>query len=200
VPVATYHHGDLLAALVEAGLALLEEGGLDALTVRAAARRVGVSHAAPSRHFRHADEFLAAIAAAGYRRLFEQLTAASIGRNALDGFREMGRAYVQFALDHRELYRVMFHPSLADKSQHPELEIASAAAFEILRSGITAVVSAGFVVSDANDRLALTLWSAVHGLATLLLDGQLAAKGYQDDPDGRIDDVLDTLFAGLARR
>jgi AcrR family transcriptional regulator len=197
VKSATYHHGDLRAALVDAGIELLEAEGLDAVTVRAAARKVGVSHAAPARHFPTATSFLAAIATIGYRRLGAALADAAVGLDAVAGFRNMGRAYVSFAVADPHWYRAIFDASLADKAEHAELQEASADAFDILRNAIAATINAGAVRNDDVEFLALTVWSTVHGLATLIIDDQLKPKGYTDPTEQLIDAVLTALFLGL---
>ena len=193
-----YHHGDLRAALVAAGIELLERNGVDGLTLRAAARLVGVSHAAPARHFPDTESFVAEIATVGYRRLVKTLDDARRGRQPLDGFQHMGRAYVGFALAHPHWYRAIFHPSLADKEAHPDLLAASTEAFERLRAGVAASIDAGAVRRDDVSVLALSVWSTVHGLAVLLIDDQLRTKGYRASTDDLIESVLTTLFLGLA--
>jgi AcrR family transcriptional regulator len=194
----TYHHGDLRAALVSAGIELLEAGDFNAVTVRAVARKVGVSHAAPARHFPTAVSFSAAIATVGYQRLADALDTGAAGRDPLDGFREMGRAYVRFAVMHPQWYRAIFHPSLADKRDHVELRNASADAFDRLRTGINRAIEAGSVRHDSVDVLALTVWSTVHGLATLLIDDQVRSKGYLEPDEQIVDSVLTALFLGLS--
>src|SRR5262245_4715846 len=114
-----YHHGDLRAALLQAGGNLLEKEGLDALSLREVARRAGVSHNAPYRHFPDRDRLLAALAEEGFAELGRTL--AEAGKR---GPRERGEAYVGFALAHPQRFRLMFggllriadHPGLREKA------------------------------------------------------------------------------------
>jgi AcrR family transcriptional regulator len=192
-----YHHGDLRASLVAAGIELLEREGVEGLTLRAASRLVGVSHAAPARHFPHADSFLAAIATVGYDRLSDVLLRAGDVADPLVGFLEMGRGYVRFAVEHPHWYRAIFHPSLATKSSHPELMAASAMAFDALRSGIRDAITSGGVRDADLGEVALLTWSTVHGLSLLLIDDQVRPKGYDQPHEALIDSVLTGLFLGL---
>src|SRR5258708_321301 len=99
-PMSTYHHGDLPAALLKAAGKALEQKGIASLSLRDAARRAGVSHNAPYRHFPHREALLAALAAEGFALLAERLR----GRQGP----ELGVAYVQFALQHPQRFRLMF--------------------------------------------------------------------------------------------
>src|SRR5271165_7033628 len=104
-----YHHGDLAAALIEQGLALLETKGLDDLSLRAVARRARVSAAAVYRHFADKDALLAAIAARGFAELnqaFDRGLAKARRRAPLGRLRALGLAYIDFALSHPGLYRL----------------------------------------------------------------------------------------------
>jgi AcrR family transcriptional regulator len=144
--MATYHHGDLRAALVSAAEKLLEKEGPAGLSVREAARQAGVSHQAPYRHFPDRDALLAALAAEG----FSQLEKALENRSG----RELGEAYVRFALAHPQRFRLMF-----SKGQPRATYERFAAAFAGL--GVEANVAAA------------AAWSLIHGLASLMLDGHL---------------------------
>src|SRR5688500_3646105 len=158
--MSTYHHGDLRAALVRAAEEILEEQGLAALSIREAARRAGVSHNAPYRHFPDRDSLLAELAAEGFRRLGGELTAHS--------GREMGEAYVRFALKHPERFRLMFGGALKHDKQ-PALREAAQQTYAVLVAAFRAQSS----VADA-EHAAAAAWSLVHGLAHLILDGQLS--------------------------
>src|SRR5208283_6146894 len=105
----SYHHGNLKQALLEASLDLIRKAGPGAFTLREVARRAGVSHNAPYRHFRDKEELLAALAAEGFDRLTAAMTkAAESASGALDRFRMSGRGYVEFALRHPQHFAVMF--------------------------------------------------------------------------------------------
>lgn len=195
----TYHHGDLAAALVRAALEIVDEGGIEALTLRAAARRAGVSHAAPAHHFGDLRGLLAAAAEESFRVKAEytRRVVAAAPDHPLSRFRAIGAAYVTFAIRHPARFRVMFHPVLADKSDHPGLAEAAAASHTMLRSGIVACQAEGTVRPGDPGAIALLAWSAVHGLASLAINGQLHDKGYPTEPDRLAEVLTEGLFLGL---
>ena len=190
---APYHHGDLRRALLEAALELLETNEFSTIGLREAAREAKVSPAAPYRHFRNREALLAATAARG----FEQL-AAALGAvpDAPEGERlpAMGRAYLDFALAHRNLFRLMFSSEIS-KDDHTDLRAASRQAMEALQS---AMRSKG--VEGAREA-AVGAWALVHGLAVLLVDDQIS-KDLTTKParERLISVVTDIYGTGLRRR
>src|SRR5690348_15474902 len=100
----SYHHGDLRQALLDAALELLEKQGPEALVLREVARRAGVSHNAPYRHFASREELLAGLAARGFGEFGKRVQSAQGGGKGTG----MGEAYVGFALEHPQLFRLMF--------------------------------------------------------------------------------------------
>ena len=177
----SYHHGDLRAALIEAGLAAIEQNGGGALSLREIARSVGVSAAAVYRHFPDKGALMAALAEVGLARLAAAQRAASeAAGGGKAGFSATGAAYVRFALANPGLFRLVFaHPAPHD------LLAAGAGktddAMQMLRAAAADLAPAG-----SDPRLfALRAWALVHGLAMLLLDGQLKLD------DAAIDAVVD---------
>jgi AcrR family transcriptional regulator len=159
---STYHHGNLGPALIAAARELLDADGPGAVSLREAARRVGVSATATYRHFNDKDHLLAAVAAEGYREFAQILRDADYG--ALAG---MGNAYIDFALAHPGLFRLMFGPLLRERDRYPELGAAADDAFAALLEG--AQRFAGPREEDA-ESVAYAAWSFAHGLARLVLD------------------------------
>jgi AcrR family transcriptional regulator len=192
----SYHHGDLPAALLDAVAALIREGGLETVTLRAAARRAGVSHAAPAHHFGDKAGLLAAFAAQGFAAFTATLEAA---RDAAPGtpverLRAMGRAYIAFATEHRPWFEVMFRPELV--GSHQEVVTATGGdAFGVLVEQVAACLGAHATEREVL-RVALATWSGVHGLATLLVDGPLEELGFAD-PEEATEAVLGMVLAGL---
>lgn len=159
----TYHHGDLRSALVRAALELLEEHGETELSLRAAARRAGVSPAAPYRHYADREALVSAVAAVGYRELAERLAAAHPAPSTPEELAAVATAYVQFALERPALFRIMFgEPCDRDND---ERVAAAAAVSRYVRS----IVERTFPLADA-EALATAIWALVHGLAFLHLD------------------------------
>jgi AcrR family transcriptional regulator len=163
---APYHHGDLRAACLRAALELLEENGATALSLRAVARRAGVSPTAPYRHYADRDALISAVAAVGYRELAGHLATAHPSPSTPDDLAAVAVAYVQFALQQPALFRVMFvEPCDPD---HSERVAATAAISEY----VGAIVRRSFPGSDP-EALSTAVWAFVHGLAFLHLDGKL---------------------------
>lgn len=161
-PVRTYHHGDLPRALLDAALAAIAEEGPAALSLRALARRIGVSHAAPAYHFADKAGLLTAVAAEGYTLLGAALRAAE---ERTGSYLEMGVAYVHFAVTHRAHFAVMFRPELYDRND-PAVIAARTVAEELLYGPVAQL-------AENPLQAGIAAWSLVHGLATLYLNGNL---------------------------
>jgi len=160
----TYHHGRLQASLLRAAEEMLEKQGLVALSVRAAARRAGVSHNAPYRHFPDRESLLAALAADGFARFARALEEGQ----ARGGLRGRGEAYVRFALENPQRFRLMFDGEVP-MARHPALREAATRAFAAL-AGALAEYLPGVPSRDAS----IAAWALVHGLASLLLNERIA--------------------------
>lgn len=166
-PRTTYHHGDLKAALLAAARALLDEGGVPAVSLREAARRVGVTPAASYRHFADKEALLTALAVQGFGEFSEAMRAAYETSN--EPFADMGVAYVQFAVSRPGLFRLMFGPAVADRSRSPELLEAIARSTQIFESGAKTRQD----VKPGDPLAMLRSWATMHGLATLAIDQML---------------------------
>jgi len=161
-----YHHGDLRAACLRAAMELLEQDGAAGLSVRAVARRAGVSPGAPYRHYADRDALVSAVAAEGYRELSAYLSAAHPSPSTPDDLAAVAVAYVQFALEHPALFRTMFSdPCDADSSERVSATTAIA-------EYVGALVRRAFPGADPG-ALSTAIWAVVHGLAFLHLDGKL---------------------------
>ena len=164
-----YHHGDLRAACLRAAMELLEADGAAALSLRAVARRAGVSPGAPYRHYADRDALISAVAAVGYRDLAGALAAAHPSPSTPDDLAAVAVAYVRFAIEHPALFRVMFgEPCDRDND---ERVAATAAVSEY----VGAIVRQSFPEAD-EEAMSVAVWGLVHGLAFLHLDGKLDAS------------------------
>ncbi|MGH3456784.1 TetR/AcrR family transcriptional regulator [Aeromicrobium sp.] len=166
-----YHHGHLRQVVIDAAVAEVQAAGASALSLRAIARRAGVSHAAPAHHFGDKKGIFTAIAIEG----FDLLTAA-IAPVAFEdeGFLAGGVGYVQFALEHPGHFEVMFRPTLYDRDD-PKLVEAGDRAFEVLADSARHAIELQGTDDDA-EGLAIAGWCLSHGLSTLWLQSNLVDK------------------------
>jgi len=186
-----YHHGNLRAACIDAGIALAEAEGPDAVTIRGVARLAGVSHTAPLHHFRDRDELLHEIAERGFDLLLERLDREiRPGAGPLESLRTYGLVYVMQAVDHPGLFQVMFAPC-----DDPPGE----AAYRRLLGLCAAAQAAGEVPGEDPFRFGLLVWSTVHGLASLYgrmgLDS--GTSGQPTDARAAAERTLDDLLGAL---
>jgi AcrR family transcriptional regulator len=194
-PAKPYHHGDLRRALLDASIAILEERGEEALTLRGAAARAGVSHTAPYRHFTDKQDLLAAIAEEGFVALQKAMhEAAAHATSAIDAVERCGVAYVALALDHPAHCGVMFSCSAselrrsADASPQVQAsESAGQAAFDGLVELVAAAQREGSIRAGDSRDFAHVAWSLVHGIA------QLARMKMLEEEDKRAWDRSETL-------
>jgi len=168
----SYHHGDLRAAALQAAEKILETEGVDALTLRAVARAVGVSHTAPKNHFGDLQGLLSELAAVGYRRSGAALVRAmeAAGADPRLRMRAMGRAYVAFACAHPGLFVLMYRGERLDMTR-ASLREAIEGTRQALRDATLSVASDAPPLQLA--ARATASWALVHGFAMLLLDGRL---------------------------
>jgi AcrR family transcriptional regulator len=180
----TYHHGDLRNALLEASVRLVATKGVEAFSLREAAREVGVSPNAAYRHFADRDALLGAVAADGFGRMAEEMErhlaraggAPGTPAHAVARLVAVGDGYVEFAVRHPARFRVMFGPWLRAARSEPETGRAGRSAYALLGDALDALVAAGVIPREARAGAEIVAWSAVHGLAALLVDGSLGTE------------------------
>ena len=167
---------DLRQKVLDASLALIEEGGLDRLSMREVARKAGVSHQAPYHYFGDREAILAALAGEGFSKLGQSLerAAAQAGSEPVPAVEAMGRAYVEFALRNPAYFQAMFRADAVPLDRYPDARKREDAAFGKLVEGI----GQAFVKqpTEVKQAIAVACWAMVHGLATLILEGSLARK------------------------
>lgn len=169
----SYHHGGLRQALVDGAIELIETQGLEQLSLRRVASRLGVSQSALYSHFRDKSELLDAVAAVGFERLRLQLYAAQMGaEGAAERSAAVAHAYLMFALARRDLFRLMFRPMQSGVDPDDALERMATDCILLIEESLGEVAAeAG---NPGNRRLQSTLsWALIHGLAELLLTGRL---------------------------
>ncbi len=163
-----YHHGDLRRALVDAGLELVAEAPVDAISLRELARRVGVSATAVYRHFPDRRALMGALAAEGLAMLGDaQRAAFAAAGGELAGFAATGAAYVRFALANPSLFRLIFQHPAPPGLLSPEEGAIDPMSFLVANARAYAPATIDAQI------FALQAWSLAHGLAMLMLDGQV---------------------------
>ncbi len=175
---------------------MISEGGAASVTMRAIGSRLGVSRAAPYRHFPDKTALLVAVAVEGFRRLNQRLRDDGTGASgsSVERLRHMGEQYVRFALENPAHYRLMYGREALARQDHPELREAAGALLDHLIDVIGVHQQRGEIEREDPRAQAYVAWSAVHGLASLLIERQI-------DPNVDIDALLSrttqTLLDGL---
>lgn len=170
-----YHHGDLREEILCAATTLLEESNIAALSLRAVAKKVGVSHTAPYRHFKDKESLLAGIAGVGFDMLGAQLAlaVASHPGDPAAQLQEAGQQYMKSALKHPQCTQLMFGAILPCNDTYPALRASGDAAFDGLKMIIEEGQDAGVFKAGDIELLALSVWSGIHGLSLLVIGGNL---------------------------
>lgn len=198
-----YHHGGLTVALIDAGLELTRAGGPDALTIREATRRVGVSPNAAYRHFADRDALLRAVAAAILDRVAARMHSAPRRRGSPEAqachrLRAVGLGYIKFALDEPGWFRVAFFGVNLSVVADEHTLTSVAPPYRALVEALDAMANAGVLAPQRREGAEWSCWSAVHGFAELALHGPLrgtSRRGVEVLAERTVDDII----AGLSR-
>ncbi len=202
-----YHHGNLRAALVDAGVELARAGGPNAVLLRAASRQAGVSHNAVYRHFASQEDLVAAVAQRCMTQLSllmtEGMTAVTardrVGR-AQARLEAIGRAYVEFARTEPGWFRTAFSSARAHSEGGPEGGSAEPEAepvpnpYDVLSAGLDELVEVGALTPERRVGAEYAAWSAVHGLSSLLLDGPL-----RELPEAEVEHAISAVLTVVSR-
>ena len=178
----TYHHGNLKEALIAAGLEILSEHGLEGLSLRNVAKKIGVSHTAPYNHFPDKQALLAAISTAGHEQLHQILL--DIFEKSKDTspniILEIAWAYLQFALEYPDKFKLMFSGALEEEGDHPEYIEISQMSIALFEEIIVYCQNKGQLPAGEVDIIAIRIWSLVHGFTYLMLENQFPQEYLQD--------------------
>jgi AcrR family transcriptional regulator len=169
---SSYHHGNLRLALLDAAIAQIKEVGVEKLSLRSIARTVGVSQTAPYRHFKDKNQLLADVAAQAFTELYERSRSLiDPNANAITNIQTTGMTYLQYAIENPEKYRLLFGNTIQNRRHYRAMIEAGEQSFQILIDQVERGIEAGDFIPGCSLLLANSLWTQVHGAASLILDG-----------------------------
>src|SRR5512134_242181 len=176
MPSKKYHHGDLENALIKAGIEILSKEGVVGLSLRKVAKRAGVSHSAPYAHFKDRQALIAAISTEGFKQLFAELDAAIAPciNDPKQQLVEGAWAYVQFALNNADTFKIMFSGVLEKEKEYPSFVETSRKTFERVVEIVRACQEAGVLRPAPPELMAVSVWGQVYGVIALALEGQIS--------------------------
>jgi AcrR family transcriptional regulator len=193
---ASYHHGDLKAALIAHAIAILQADGPQALTLRAVARAAGVSEAAPYRHFGDRRALVAAVAEDGFHKLGAAMMSRVGGKGGREGLKGFALGYIDFAMANPAQYRVMFGPEVAKADDLPSLQQTSRGVLGGVAEAIRQLQAAGLIGEGDPGSMAVAIWAMLHGLVILTLDG--ISEGVAPPFDVLVQDATRIMMFGMA--
>ena len=173
VKTAATTKDDVRAGILNASLTLMNEGGLGSLSMREVARRAGVSHQAPYHYFADREAILAELAGEGFDQLYDYMVSAlGQAKNKAHKIQLLGEAYVRFALNNQEVFKLMFRCEMCDLSRYPDAKAKADRAFNTV---VEVIGASGTAANKADPDLTpvIACWAMAHGLATLMLEGKL---------------------------
>ena len=199
-----YHHGDLRRGLLEAARDLLIERGVPGTSLRAIARRAGVSNRAPYHHFEDKMSLLAELAREGFAEFTRRMLEHESVEDPVERLRRQGRSYVRFAIEFPSDFEVMYWPELCDRQNFPDREDCAKPAFDALIHALSQIAGPEASEEDLAE-VAIAGWAGVHGLATLQAQSVLShlEEEGMGDSETVIDGILDCtnrMLVGEARR
>jgi len=174
---------ELKSRIVDEAFRVIEEKGVDQISFRDIARRLGVSHQAPYKHFPSRDHILAAVIARCFKSFAAHLQARPNSADPFEDLGQMGMAYLEFAEAYPLRYRLMFNTRLPDGQAHPDMLAQAQHAFTLLRTRLETMVLADphHDIAEPAKHDALFIWSALHGVASLLQSDAAATIGLDEE-------------------
>ncbi len=190
-PSLTYHHGNLRKALLDRAAAVIAEQGIECLSLRALARDLGVSHAAPSRHFTDKADLLRALATEGSDKFIAYVFAAAeaAGDNPLERYAAMGKAYIRFSLEYPAYYRTIAHPEVVAHADD-ELKASEKRRSLIINDAARAAQAAGWLPDESIDDIVMFSIATVRGVSAMLGDPLHSRQSEIRDYEALIDRMV----------
>jgi len=178
MPRKNYHHGDLKNTLIKAGIEILSKEGVSGLSLRKAARKAGVSHAAPYAHFTDKQALIAAIALDGYGKIYTRIEEVvnQYPDEPLKQLLQSAWAYMQFGLESPAHYKITFSGLIENEKNYPELVEVTRRSLAVIQKIIAdcqsaKILSASEYTAEVD---AISLWGLIHGLVSLVIEGQIS--------------------------
>lgn len=198
-----YHHGDLRRVLIEAAMQLVGEGGPEAVSVREAARRAGVSPGAPFRHFPSRDALMNAVAEEAQRRFRAEIETALAGApsgDPLGRFRCLGIAYLRWAMKNPTHFEVISSRRFFDHDRSADVSSDNAELIGLTERTLAEAFSAGQLRTQDLKRVQIAARALVYGFARMHIDGHLPRWGVAEaEAEQMAADIVDLFIAGIAR-
>lgn len=194
----SYHHGDLRRALLETATQMINEDGVDAISMRKLAERAGVSRTAAYHHFSSKQELLCAIAMDGFQRQMKAIDIAGGNEEFREQLRRLVRSYVEFSAENPEYYELMLGGNIWRTGEATEeLKNIGDIAFRNLRNQVAIWQEHGFIDETADNlRLTQVIWCSAHGISRFIIDGVYVHKTALDAIcDATVDALVDGLSA-----
>jgi AcrR family transcriptional regulator len=176
MPPKKYHHGDLKNALIEAGIKILSKEGVGGLSLRKVAKQAGVSHSAPYAHFTDKQSLIAAISTEGFKQLYAELDAAILSHasDPKEQLMEGAWAYVQFAMNNTDTFKIMFSGVLEKEKDYPAFVEISHKTFDRVADIVRACQAVSILRPVPTEILAIAVWGQLHGIISLIMEGQVS--------------------------
>lgn len=192
-----YHHGNLREAILEASLDWIKKNGVDSLSLREIAKKLGVTHSAPNKHFPKKEVLLATLIEQGFIEFKSYLESSGVEMETKpkEAFIRMGLGYIRFANKNPEIYRLMFSHTIVNFMEYPGMLKAGQEAFDVLHNSVRLLQSKNVVRQGNSLEIAYMIWSFTHGFVLLSQDGKL--KGVQTEMDTQSkseEDLMKSLF------
>jgi AcrR family transcriptional regulator len=172
----SYHHGDLKNALIQAGIKILAEDGINGLSLRKVAREAGVTHSAPYAHFTDKQALIAAISTDGHRKVYDRISKVlkAYPDDPLRQLIETAWTYVEFGFTEPDHFKIAFNASVEKEREYADLVEATKTTFNEFKQLIIRCQNAGLIDAGEPDLVAVTLWALVHGFVILIQGGMVS--------------------------
>ena len=196
-----YHHGNLKVALLQAAVELIRETSVEKLSLRALARKVGVSQTAPYRHFKDKNHLLVEIAKDTFAEMV-MVTTKELNpqQTPPQNVCNCGRAYLQYAIDNPERYKLVFGPSIENRENYPDLMEAGMSSFAVLMNLVEQGIDSGDFLDHCPKLLANACWTSMHGFASLAIDGFYQRQELPVDFDTLLEGQVHLAMRAIQRR